>query len=149
MVGLFRVHDVREGDEAQTANVGCVERAVVGGCVFAVGMCDEVFGPGRASGFANTSGVAGDVHGSGLMSRGHDDLDIVGVEMAVCDGDGGGVEDWGNVVFCSDMRRNGRRGGRMEAVLLNVTFEDLGRGGRDHAWRGGAHGAAGRGGEAV
>lgn len=135
MIGLLGMHDVREGDEAQTANVGRIEGAVIGGCVLAIGMCDEVFGPRSACGFANASGTAGDVHGSGLMGGGHDDLDVIRVEMPICDGDGGGIEDWGNVVFCRDVRRNGGRGGRMEAVFLDVAFEDLRRGGRDHTWR--------------
>ena len=68
------------------------------------------------------------------MCGGHDDFDVIRVEVAVCDGDGGGVEDRRDVVLCGDVCGDSGRGGRVEAFFLDVTLEDLRRGGGDDAW---------------
>lgn len=147
MVGLLSVHDVGEGDEAEATHVGGVEGAVVGGGVFAVRVGVELFRPRGAGGFRDAGGGASDGYSGGLVRGGHDDFDVVWIKVAICDGNGGGVENGRDVVFCGDVRGD-RGGGGQETFFLDVAFEDL-RGGRgDDAGGGGAH-AAGRGGEAV
>ena len=148
MVSLFGVDDVGEGDEAESADVSCVEGAVVGGGVFAVRMRDEVFAPWGSGGFGDAGGGASDGHSGGLMRGGHDDFDVVWVEVAVCDGDGGGVEDRGDVVLRSDVRGDGWGGGCVETIFLDVSLENLGRCRGDKTWGGGRH-AARRGREAI
>ena len=71
--------------------------------------------------------VVGEGQAGGLVGGVGDDLDGVGVEVAVGDGGGGGVEDRGDVVFGLDVGGDG--GGAGDDGFLDVALEDLAAGG--------------------
>lgn len=112
LFGLLGLHDIGKGDETQPTNIGIVEGAICRNVVLlTVGEGSQFVGPrrghlivwrGRVRITTRNAGGCGHVLGEGNY------LDAIGVEVAVCDGLGGSVEDWRNMVFRLDMRGDSR-----------------------------------------
>lgn len=151
---LFAVDKVSKGDKAEASDIRRVEAAVsrgsfrVAGTLW-VGMFMEGGGD-RAFAVRGCRWVSGrrSRHGKGgwLVQRMGYDLHRVRVEALVGQGRRGGLEDGRDVVLGDDVGGDRGRGLHGE-VLLDVSLEDLGGGGRVHlgvrtelsAGRGGRH----------
>ena len=130
MVDVLRLHDIGEGDEAQTTHISAIESTVVPRGLLPIWMSDKLVRPHVSHRLTRASRPSRYRDRGRLMSRVHHDLHVVRVEMIVGDGERGCFQDGRDVIFRLDVGGDGRGRLRWEGRFLNIAFEYLRRCGR-------------------